>query len=696
VNIVIQDCNNIAQGNISVTEGALDVKYAINGTGKSTVAKAISAVVLGDQSALTELTPYKYLSQADGHSPAVTGLNNIHSVMTFNEEYVDQYVYQPDEVIKDSFSIFVKTPDYDAHMREIEALLQGINVAFQDHPELDSLIQSFSQFIDGFGKSKSGYSAAGAIGKSIGKGNKISNIPQGLEAYAPYLNQSQDSTNVKWIQWQISGKPYLEIADQCPYCSGSITITKETILKVSDEYDAKSIEHLNKMLQVFKELLPYFDDETARKIQEITDNVTGITKEQKDYLIEIKTQVENLLLKLKGLKQIGFHTLKGASKIADELNKYVIHLSYFSHLRSILTQDKVSIINDSLSIVMEKAGKLQGEIAKQNQLVKKTIEENSVAINEFLQCAGYNYAVSIEETQGQKYCMVLKSLNSDATIVSVKDHLSFGERNAFALILFMFSVLKENPDLVILDDPISSFDGNKKFAIINMLFMSKRCLKNRTVLLLTHEFNTVIDVIHTMPFNFSPAPKAAFLTTKTGVLSEKTISKSDIRSFRQIALDNIAAPIDNLNKLVYLRRLLETEDNTGPAWQLLSNLFHKREVPEIHEEGSTRLMLAEEIAQATNEVKQFIADFAYDIEYAKAQNTIGLIALYHGSTSNYEKLQLYRILFNENSENHVVKKFVNETFHVENDYLFQLNPREYVTVPQYIIDECDKDIASVS
>ena len=39
---------------------------------------------------------------------------------------------------------------------------------------------------------------------------------------------------------------------------------------------------------------------------------------------------------------------------------------------------------------------------------------------------------------------------------------------------------------------------NKKFAIINMLFMGKHSLKNRTVLLLTHEFNTVIDAIYNM------------------------------------------------------------------------------------------------------------------------------------------------------------------------------------------------------
>ena len=63
--------------------------------------------------------------------------------------------------------------------------------------------------------------------------------------------------------------------------------------------------------------------------------------------------------------------------------------------------------------------------------------------------------------------------------------------------------------------------------------------------------------------------------------------------------------------------------------------------------------------------------------------------------SNYEKLQIYRIMFNDNSSNNVIRKFVNETFHIENDYLFQLNPCEFDTVPQYIIDECDKEVLEI-
>lgn len=693
----ISNCNNIDNGKFDIVEGRLNIKYAINGTGKSTISKTIEAFVTNDQEKKHSLLPFKYYTNGEENSPKLEGYDQFTKVAIFNEKYIEDYVYQSDELIKNSFEIFVKSPDYDKHLNEIEKLLEGINITFQNHPELEELIKKFQLFIDGFGKAKSGYSAAGAIGKGIAKGNKITNIPVGLEVYEPYLKNTE---NVKWIKWQLEGRQYLDMAEQCPYCTGSIEKTKDIILKVGEEYDARAVEQLTKMLDVFKDLMPYFTIDTANKIKEIINNVSGITSAQKTFLLEIKAQVDSCMQQLYGLKGMSFHSLKNAEKIADEIKKYKIDLSYYSHLNSDLSNEKVKLINKTLDEVLEKAGKLQGEIAQQKKLIKKTIEMYSTEINDFLYYAGYKYCVDIQEEENKTdYHLVLKHIEGDNNIQMANEHLSYGEKNAFALVLFMYSVLKDNPDLIVLDDPISSFDGNKKFAIINMLFMGKHSLKNRTVLLLTHEFNTVIDAIYNLPSKFNPKPTAAFLTTKQGALSEKQITKADIKSFGDIARTNIRSDMDLLNKLVYLRRLLELENKDSLAWQLLSNVFHKREIPEYHYPDDTpdRLMTPEEIQEATDEIRtNYISNFDYDAVYQKTQNMTLMKELYHNSASNYEKLQIYRIMFNDNNSNSVIRKFVNETFHIENDYLFQLNPCEYDTVPQYIIDECNKEILELT
>lgn len=694
MDIILENCNNITQGRAIIVEGALNIKYAINGTGKSTISKAITAVVNQDDKALDLLVPYQFANDPT-HRPKVMGVDNIHKVMTFDEAYIDQYMYQTDDLLKDSFEILVRTPDYDRHMAEIGQLLSEINESFQRNPELDSLIQAFSSFIDGCGRSQTSIAASGPIYKAFGKGNRINNIPAGLEAFSPYLSNTQEASNVKWLKWQVDGKKFLEIADQCPYCSGSIEHAKAKILQITEEYDSKAIEHLDKMLVLFGQLSPYFSEATREQIALITNNAGNMTTQQKRYLFEIKDQVNSVLVLLQGIKKLGFNSLKDVDRVVDQLRSYEINLELFGHLQSDLMRSKIDIINASLHHIVEKAGRLQGEVNQQNLLIQRTIRENSTAINNFLKCAGYKYAVSIEETAEHKYKLLLRPTSVDTKISSAKSHLSYGERNALALALFMFSAIKEDSDMVILDDPITSFDGNKKFALLNMLFLSERCLKNRTVLLLTHDFNTVIDVISTMPYNFNPAPHGAFLSTINGVLEEKEISKANILSFKQIALLNIEADIDILNKAVFLRRLYEAEGNKGLGWNLLSNLFHKREVPTIPDDNATRNMTASEIADATAEIGQYITGFDYNQQYLRTQNTQTLIDAYHNSGSNYEKLQIYRILYNENHENPVVKKFVNETFHVENDFLFQLNPSEYETIPQYIIEECDEDIQSL-
>ena len=104
-------------------------------------------------------------------------------------------------------------------------------------------------------------------------------------------------------------------------------------------------------------------------------------------------------------------------------------------------------------------------------------------------------------------------------------HLSFGERNAFALVLFMHQVRRDRPDLVVLDDPVSSFDKTKKFAILHKLFHGKHSLRGFTTLLLTHDIEPAIDIVRTATSGqFQAAdPAVHFLQSREGHVEEKPI-----------------------------------------------------------------------------------------------------------------------------------------------------------------------------
>lgn len=101
-----------------------------------------------------------------------------------------------------------------------------------------------------------------------------------------------------------------------------------------------------------------------------------------------------------------------------------------------------------------------------------------------------------------------------------------------------------------------------------------------------------------------------------------------------------------------------------------------------------------EIKKATKSIQNnWIEDFDYKKILKKLKNNNRMKTLYQDANNNYEKLQIYRIIFDgKMDKDDVIKKFINETFHIKNDYIYQLNPCKYELVPQWVIDKCNEDI----
>lgn len=678
MNITIRNCKNIDSGTVTVEEGKLNIKYAINGTGKSTIAQVIDCVAhSGDMEAFT---PYKYKHEdpiSEEHTPCAELSDTVTKVAIFNEAYVQQYIFQASELIADSFEVFVKTANYDEELERIHKLIKNIHETFSNNPHLETLINDLSVFINGFGKAQSGYSKTGAIGKGIAKGNKVENVPLVLMEYKPYI---QSMKNAKWLTWQSNGEEFLDYADNCPYCATALTQETKTVIKqVAIEYDSKYVAELQKMLTVFDALYEYFVDSTKEKITELSNSSTEFTREQINYLIEIKEQVRILYDSLCTIRGFNFGTLKDVDAVVTKLTNSKVDLSYLSHLNSPHTQECIMQINNALDEVIINAGRLQGQIAIHKRHIADTIKKYNNQINDFLQSAGYEYCVDIIEESGREdYKMVLKSKVTNDPIDSVKDHLSYGERNAFALVLFMYKALKSNPDLIILDDPISSFDQNKKYAIMEKLFKGSESLQGKTVVMLTHDFDPLVDMIHTPSIRcrFCPCPIGFFLYNQNGILHEVSIEPHDIKSFFEIANYNIENAPDEINRLIYLRRLYEACGQKDMGWQLLSNIFHPgRQTPLYQEaEQDPRPMTTDEIAEGTKIIREKISGFDYDRVYTRAHDVAQMISLYRSTTSSYEKIQIYRLIYHGDINDTVFKKFVDEVYHIENDNLFQLNP----------------------
>ena len=692
--ITIENCNSIDKATVEIEKNRLNIKYGPNGIGKSTIAKALQSHCRKDDS-ISSLMPFKYRGVEGGSKPRVLGADGINAILVFDDSYVAQFVFQRDEVVKNSFDIFINTDEFKAAMAEIELLFSGIKHAFAANAELEQAVSDLKELRDAFSVTKTGAISKSSKGyKAFGSGNKIANIPEALTPFKAFLQSEQPAA---WISWQARGNTFIELSDNCPYCASSLKEEgkKAIAQQVAKEYDSKAVEHLNALQAIINRLGNYLENSCRESLENITKSKIELSPEEINFLASLRGDVETLIAKFDGLRDISFFTLRDVDKIEEPIGRLKIDLNLLPKLSSDSTKNIVNPINSMLDELIKQIGELKGKIGKHKSHIAKTIVDNQNHINGFLQSAGYKYSVEIKP-EGDAYKMKLVHRDHAEHLEAASQHLSYGEKNAFALVLFMHQVLKEKPDLAVLDDPVSSFDKTKKFAIIHQLFRGKGSLRDSTVLMLTHDIEPAVDVTKSVrQFFQDPKPVSHFLSSKACVISEVKIEPDDIKTFAEICRENINLIQDQIIKSVYLRRHFEILGDKGLEYNLLSSLLHGREKPSYRTENGEVEMTAAQIAVATASISTEIVGFNYDNIRALLLNPEELKSRFASSQVGYEKIQIYRI-YNElhqnknaaDPEDKIIKKFIDESFHIENEYVMQLNPQKYDNVPEYVVQEC--------
>ncbi len=688
--IIITDCNSIAKAEITLRRESLNIKYGPNGIGKSTIARALVLNAQGED-ALQDLLPFKYRQGDSGKAPAVVGADEIKKVLVFDEYYVSQFVFQPDEVVKNSFEIFIKTPEYQAGIDELEAIFEDLKKVFLDNEALDDVIASFTELRNAFTITKSGGIAKTSRGfKALGMGGKLATIPKALMGFEKFL-RSNDAAG--WLSWQSKGKSYLELSENCPFCSVS-NVDKKIAIHVSEEYESAAVKNMSALRLVIDKLARFFVPERLEQLRRITTSLEDLSPEQDQFLASLRGQVETLLDKFTALKELSFIALRDEPDVDKALRSLKIELELLDALNSKDTQGVVGTMNAQLDHVAQQINEIRRRVGIQKAQVARSIERNQDEINEYLRSAGYKYAVRIEPS-GDSYRMILEHQDAPGHLEAAGSHLSFGERNAFALVLFMHQVRRDTPDLVVLDDPVSSFDKTKKFAILHKLFHGRQSLRGFTTLLLTHDIEPAIDIVRTATSGqFQAAtPAVHFLQSRAGQVEEKPIKPADIMTFSQVCDENIDSSADPIIKCIYLRRRYEVHGERGAEYDVLSSLLHVRDEPSSkNEKGELILLDEKEREQAIAEIRKVIPSFDYQALLTQVKDRAVLKAKFKNTNVGYEKVQIFRIASALDPDapggDAALKKFVNESYHIENEYVMQLNPREFDAVPEHVVQAC--------
>ena len=698
--ITIKNCNSIVHGELKIEKGKLNIFNGINGTGKTTIAKALEY----------SNTPAKLASLQSfiSNNPIHLTIHpKIQKILVFNDDFVNNIVFVEDEVIQNSFDVFLKTEKYTERKTSLDQILQNIHLLLMND-NVHELFQLLNQLSNKFRRNKDGYPTRVGVYKSILRKSNLYNVPSLLNNFKPFIMNKD--INIQWIDWKAKGDNF-DISDRCPYCSEQLDRplhdSRKNIFR--DNFKKADSQNLKDLLDILGSLNPYLDpDKYADLLFDIKNDISErdfsrIFKtfmDEYEYVLEVFCKISAL-----GNRKLTHTDIRA---LDQEIKSLHLSLSCFYFFGGKKFRKIIKEINKNVDDLIKVISQLKKEMGIIKGLLEKSIKNSQEDINEFLKTAGINYKLIIEaEDEGNSRAILKECFSKEKTSVSnIRNHLSWGEKNAFALVLFMYYTANQNPDLIVLDDPISSFDANKKYAILHRMFKNKGIsnvsLEGQTVILLTHDFEPITDFMIIGKLGKEKVTASYIWNEKGEIHSLKISPSSDIKLINDAYSDNAQnEDINIVSRITFLRKLSELkkkDENWNLVYQILSSLIHGSRIQMRDAFGNYHDISPEQTASGITKIKQYIPDFNYEALLAETYTKEGILSLYKTEMTRYFKIQLFRELTEITGKSELKLtpsdngwfKYIDETYHIENDHLHYLDITKFNIVPDYIIVIVDR------
>ena len=701
VSIEINKCNCIKKANIKIEEGTLNIKYGPNGTGKSTISKAIFLKTHGNDSELQSLQPYG----ADETKKSEVNGVSFNKVMVFDESYVNSYLFKEKSFLGNSFRVFLRSEECEKLAGDIAELLSELQGIFQQNEDIQNIRAFLPKYAEVVKYSNGEISKKGGIGEFLkGNGAGFDKYAE-LKGYKSFYDRDVASVT-KWAKWRHEGIKQMH-GEKCPFCADKLKeeIDKENKV-ISKVFKSSALSTANAVLEYLHEAVVknYINQEAISALQEY---ISSIGKEDSlvSELQSLGIETEYLYKKIEKIclfrpMNVTHEQLENIDNILNEMyiDKRQINKFYSTEF----INDIVDEVEKKLNNLKVNTGKLRGLFVKHEKKIEELISKRKDDINQFFLLAGFPYKFEIIPDGENKAISYLTPIDTEEVKVSDPDmHLSWGEKNAFSLVMFMFEAVSENVDLIVLDDPITSFDKDKKFAVIRRMFDNQNVsFRDKTVLMVTHDMQPLIDYVHNDFFKrmgLTTPVRASYLLNENGIINEHEIARDDllntVKLTKSIASDlnrSMAVRIVNLRKYIELTKPEFTESD---IYEVLSNLVHGRKIATLSD-GKTQLDESVKVNGMT-EIQKYLGMNSYDdiIESVSSEKLLATLA----TANNYEKTVTARLLFERyngllsklKKKYPAACKFVNETNHIENDYIFQLNPFEFFQIPEFYLSEIE-------
>lgn len=709
-NIKILNCNCIKEANIEIVHETLNIKYGYNGTGKTTISKAIFAKANNKDGELQLLRPYGNDPNNIEECPNIENMN-FSTVRVFDESYVRMYLFKENSFLEDSFKVFLKSEECEKLVLEIEKLLSDLQGVFQKSEEVQQLRNFLPKYFSAVKFNNGEISKRGGVGEFIkGNGGGFEKYDE-LITYKPFYEKRDMGTVSKWAKWRSDGINQMN-GEACPFCTTELemdNIEKQNEI-ISKVFKNSALSTANAVLEYIKEAVQfgYIKEDSINILEEYIGDSSkedSLFAELKQLAIETD-YLFNKIEKIYNFRPMNV-TKEQLLNIELNLDEMIIEQRQLSKFYSTTFITKViEEIKEKVNDLKSNTGKLKGLFNQHDNKMETLIETRMDDINHFFSLAGFPYKFILKTNGENKAESYLVPIDLEENRISKpEERLSWGERNAFSLVMFMFEALSDNADLIVLDDPITSFDKNKKFAVVRRLFDNqKTSFRDKTVLMLTHDFQPIIDYIYGGFFNtfgLTTPVKAKWIQNEDGLVGEYDIQRDDLfntfKLTKEIAMnEEMKMPVRVVNLRKHIE-LMTPNFSEKPIYEVLSNLVHGRHIAKTRDDEE----LDEDIFNTgCLEIKEYFGDLSYD-DILNELKVEKLLEIIHES-DGYDKIVALRLLFQRfdgllsklRKKYPAACKYINETNHVENDYIFQLDPFKYLSIPKFYIDQLEEFVST--
>lgn len=721
IEVSIEHCRNIAKvegGPLLIAKNRVNVFFGANGTGKTTICRVLQYLDETNESLKTGLVSHS--GTPDTPEPFAKRNNFKYSTLVFNSQWIEDHCFKGNDLQEGAYALYIRNDEIrKLELRRDRLLAEVERIARSD--EFNNLVKTVGEIKRGLGGvTKAGeFSASSPVARAYKNGSPVEDgLPERLRSVVREMNYGEKA---EWAKWHKDAPTCVNLA-LCPYCGVQDGNAVEECRAYDESRSGEAVNGWEKMARMFQNNASLLTKEGRSALNSVLSSPKRPSKEQLARLVDFRRLVEKAEAALSLIASINSNESEPAELIkqldaaATALGENRIFLKTRNGIET-NEQRVIRLLINAIARLQRGSDELDGVTIALEDRMKKAIAGKEGEFDEFLKVCGYRYHIDISASAVAREAHIrLLPEGREQCAVNPGEALSYGEKNALALALFMFVALSDPKALIVLDDPISSFDYDKRYGVLHALLGADTCfernLRGRTVLLLTHDYLVVQDLI-ALPGRGGPSVNGQFLsTTKDGVLRARPLGSENILPYEQVLMNKIKESKDRsiLIRLVYVRRLCEMrrksskdrQTREGVSFGLLSDVVHGRKAEQIKSKIDKGEMGQRAIDMCNAYVSKLLGKtFDYLEALDMYAGNAPLVKEYEsGGLTSEEKLILVRLMIERNpglgKDEPAMKRFADESCHIGGSYLFQLNGPQYSQIPFYVEEWCDRIAAEES